>query len=183
MSTSDRRPEQRSSAGFTLLEVMVTLAVVGLTIIPLLTVRENASLMAYRSSHMMKALAYAEQLLAEHMTNPEIIKEQIGYIENDTAFRYELSIENFDLATGRVEEEDDDPNNPYSISSPFAPDDAGVPPGMEQEEELADPNLVRRVKLTIFYPGFDDEEEQVMLEGYIPRASEKDPGSLLNGNG
>jgi prepilin-type N-terminal cleavage/methylation domain-containing protein len=183
MSTSSRPTAARASAGFTLLEIMVTLAVVGLAIIPMLTVRENSAHMAYRSSHMMQALTYAERLLAERMTDPEIVKDQIGFIEEDPAYRYEISIEDFDLATGRVEEEDDDPNSPYSINAPFAPADAGVPPGIEEEEEMNDPNLVRRVKLTVFYPGLDEEEEEkVVLEGYIPRATEKDPGSLLDEN-
>lgn len=167
--------------GFTLLEIMVTLALVGLLIVPLLTVRETAAHIAFRSTHLMKALAFGQELLAERMTDPEIIKDQIGFIEDNPAFRYELSIENFDLATGRVEEEDIDPNNPYSINSPFAPSDAGVPPTPD-EDELNDPNLVRRVKLTIFFPSLDDdEEEKVVLEGYIPRATENDPGSLLDG--
>ncbi|MHC4846026.1 MAG: type IV pilus modification PilV family protein [Planctomycetota bacterium] len=183
MSISNRPIAKRSNAGFTLLEIMVTLAVVGLAILPVLTVREDSAHMAYRSSRMMQALTYAERLLAERMTDPEVLKDRVGFIEDDPAFRYEISIEDFDLATGRVEEEDDDPNSPYSINSPFAPADAGVPPGMEDEEEMNDPNLVRRVKLTIFYPGLDEElEEKVVLEGYIPRATEKDPGSLLDGN-
>ena len=180
MSTSTR--PRRAAAGFTLLEIMVTLAVVGIAIMSALTVREESSHDAYRSTHLMMALTYAQDLLADRMTDPEVLKDQVGIIEEDPAYHYQLSIEKFDLSTGRVDEDDGgDPNDPLSINSQFAPPDAGVPPGAtDDQEDLSDPNLVRRIKVTVTYPGLEDGQEgKVVIEGFIPRATEKEPGTLL----
>src|SRR5258708_5785745 len=93
-----------SAAGFTLIEVMCALAIFALLILPMLTVRQSASNMAYKSGHMMTALAYGERLLAERMTNPDKVKQLQGVIEDDRDYRYELTLEDFDLSTGRVDE-------------------------------------------------------------------------------
>jgi len=165
---------------------MVTLALVALTILPLLELRQQASNMAFRSGHMLQAMTYAQQLLAERATDPELVKERQGVVEEDPVYRYEITIENFDLSTGRVEDESDADNiaaggTNFSSESAFVPKDAGV-----NEADTSDENQaykVRRVKVTVYYPSLEgDTEGKLELEGFTPRAIDPDADSLLKGN-
>ncbi len=171
-------------SGFTLIEVMVTLALVALTLLPLLELRQLASNMAFRSGHMLQAMTYAQQLLADRITDPETLKEREGVIEDDTVYRYEISIENFDLSTGRTEDEDQAHDNAsgstnFSTESAFAPSDSGTNVAETDENQAY---KVRRVKVTIFYPSLEGEsEEQLSLEGFVPRAVDPEADSLLKG--
>ncbi len=176
MSTSaDRR---RRASGFTLLEIMVTVGLVGLCILPLLEVRESASLMAYKSGHQLHALAYAERLLTERLLDPDSVKEEAGVIEEDPVYSWVLTLEDYDLSTGRVVEEEEQDGfsqtSKFSQTSAFtagAPGDAVAP-----EDELADEasqHRVRRVKLTISWPALaGDAPEELVLEGFLPRVHE-----------
>jgi prepilin-type N-terminal cleavage/methylation domain-containing protein len=166
-----RPPRHRppACAGFTLLEVLVTLGIVAVAIVPLLVVRDAAWNVAYRSEHMLKAAAYAEAILAERMTDPDDVKELQAVIEDDPAFHYELTIEHYDLATGRVEVPGDETagGSEFTADSAFAPPDAGGP--LEDEEDLDDPQRVRRFRLKVLYPSMDEDEEgEYLLEGYLP---------------
>ena len=180
MSTSAERAARpvlrapaRAEAGFTLLEVLVTLAIVTLAIMPMLAVRDAAWNIAYRSGHMLRAADYAERILAEHMTDPDDVKEQQGVIEEDPAFEYELTIETYDLSTGRVEEAGDES---FSASSKFSQVPAAGAPdaGLSEDEEAEDsPHRERRFKLHVMYPGLDDDnKEEYVLEGYLPMVKE-----------
>lgn len=169
-------PAHRACAGFTLLEVLITLAIVAGCIVPLLVVRDATWNIAYRSGHMLKAAAYAEQILAERMTNPDEVKEFQGVIEEDPAFEYELTIENFDLATGRVDQPGDEnvsTTSNFTAQSQFAPPDAQAAPDDPQtaEQDFQDPQRVRRFTLRMKYPGLKaDKAEEYVLEGYLPMA-------------
>jgi prepilin-type N-terminal cleavage/methylation domain-containing protein len=162
---------RRACRGFTLLEVLVTLGIVALAIVPLLGVRDAIWNIAYRSGHMLRAAAYAEQILAERMTNPEDVKQYQAAIEEDPAFHYELTIESYDLATGRVDEPGDESTSTtsnFSAESSLLPPDAQAAP---EEDLYDDPLHVRRFTLKVSYPGLDDDqEEEYLLEGYLPMA-------------
>jgi len=181
MSTSaDPRP--RGCAGFTLLEVLVTLAIVASAIVPLLVVRDATWNIAYRSGHMLKAAAYAEAILAEHMTDPDDLREHKGFVEEDPAFHYELTIEGYDLSTGRVDEPEDEDaistTSNFSSQSAFTPSDAAAAPE-EQLDLYKDPQHVRRFRLRVLYPGLDEDREgQYLLEGYLPMAR-KEPENAV----
>jgi len=185
MSTSaDRR---RASSGFTLLEIMVTVAVVGLCILPLLQVREQSSVIAYKSGHLMRALAYGEKMLTERLLDPDKTKDEAGVIEEDPVYAYVLTVEDYDLSTGRVVEEEDDENGfqqdtNFSTTSNFT---SGVPqdaaPTAEDVAAKDSQHRVRRIKLTISWPSLeDDAREEYLLEGFLPPVVEQDEqGSLL----
>jgi hypothetical protein len=140
--------------------------------------------MAFRSGHMLLAMTYAQQLLADRITDPETLKERAGVIEEDPVYRYEISIENFDLSTGRTEEEEEaakeaSGTSVFGTESAFAPPDAG---GTEEQPDENEAYKVRRVKVTVFYPALEGEtEEKLSLEGYVPRAIDPEEDSLLKG--
>jgi len=165
---------RRAQSGFLLLEVMVTVALIGGLLLPILLVRESAQNRAYHSGHLMRAMQYAEILLASAMREPTPAAAQEGYVEDDRAFRYELLIEDWDLATGRSEEEneEDERNEEFGSVSAGAPLDAGI--GGLEEDEREDPHKVRRFEIQVFWPGLElDEEDSVMLEGFLPRVWEE----------
>jgi prepilin-type N-terminal cleavage/methylation domain-containing protein len=173
------RPPRAACAGFTLLEVMVTLAIVVGTIVPLLFIRDAAWNMALRTSNMMRATTYAEELLAEHLLDPDDRKEWPGVVEDDPVFRYEITIETYDLSTGRVESEEQQgfgENSNFSSTSAFVPKDAlEAPPTGAEEAELDNPHRCRRYRIVIHFPGYGEDEEELeyVLEGYAPVAREE----------
>ena len=176
MSTSAEAHPDRGCAGFTLLEVLVTLAIVATAVVPLLAVRDATWNIAYRSGHMLKAAAYAEAILAERMTDPDDLREHKGFVEEDPAFQYELTIESYDLSTGRVDEPEDEDGisttSNFSAQSAFAPPDAAMAPE-EQLDLYTDPQHVRRFRLKVQYPGLEEDRMgEYLLEGYLPMAKE-----------
>ena len=181
-TSSDRR---RGCRGFTLLEVLVTLAIVAAAIVPLLVVRDATWNIAYRSGHMLKAAAYAEAILAARMTDPDEVKDYQAVIEDDPAFSYELTIESFDLSTGRADSEDEqtDPNTGFAVNQAFLPSDAQPAPDDPKLDVYKDPQHVRRFKLKITYPGLEEDRKgEYLLEGFLPMAKkEKDDAAAANG--
>ncbi|MGQ0551868.1 MAG: type IV pilus modification PilV family protein [Planctomycetota bacterium] len=185
MSTSaERRPAPRArparstESGFTLLEVLASLAIVALAVVPMLVTRDQAWNIAYRSGHLLRAANYAQELLAERLDDPERLKDHLGFFDDDPSFRYEISLEDYDLSTGRVIEEDD-PNGfsqetKFSTTSAFMPADAKTVTAAEEDS----PHRVRRVKIKIWYEGLEDgEPSSYVLEGFVPRATEIPPGT------
>ena len=61
------RSRRERCAGFTLLELMVTLAIIGGLMLPLLEAREGSDNKAFRAVHMLRALDYAQNELATRM--------------------------------------------------------------------------------------------------------------------
>lgn len=168
---------------------MATVAVVGICILPMLEMRERASQLAYKSGHMLRALAYGERILTDRMLDPQRVKDEAGLIEEDTAFEYKLTVEVYDLSTGRVVEEKDDSsdfstNTNFATTSGFttgAPGDAG-PVTDETKEDIA--HQVRRVKVTISWPSLQGETpDELVLEGFLPLVEEQlNPDSALGGS-
>jgi prepilin-type N-terminal cleavage/methylation domain-containing protein len=174
--------EPRSAAsGFTLLEIMVCVAIVGLCILPLLEVREQSMRMAYKSGHMLHALAYGDRILAQRMLDVDKAKDEAGLIEEDPSFGYTLTVEDYDLSTGRVVEEKDDQAG-FSTTTGFSTTSAfttGVPqdaaPGPDDVAAADTQHRVRRVKLTITWPALDgDQREELVLEQFIPPVIDED---------
>ena len=175
MPTSAER--RRTQSGFLLLEVMVTVALIGGLILPILLVRESAQNRAYHSGHIMRALQYAEVLLANSMREPTPQSSQEGYVEDDRAFRYEILIEDWDLGTGRSEKEneEDEDNQDFgtnSVGDGSNPLDAGI--GGVEEDDRNNPHKVRRFEVEVFWPGLEpDKEDSLVLEGFLPRIWEE----------
>jgi len=174
MSTSASHERRPGASGFTLLEIMVTVALVGVCILPMLEAREKASHLAYKSGHMMRALNYGQRILTDRMLNSQRVKDESGLVEEDPNYGYQLTVEVYDLSTGRVVEEKDDASQfstttQFSTTSKFtsgAPADAG-PQTDDSDKDLQ--HQVRRVKVTISWPSLEGEQpEQLVLEGFLP---------------
>jgi prepilin-type N-terminal cleavage/methylation domain-containing protein len=172
MSISASR--HRTERGFTLLEIMVTVALVGVCILPLLETRQKASDLAYKSGHMLRALTYGQRMLTDRMLLSQRVKDETGLIEEDPAYEYQITVEVYDLSTGRVVEEKDDAStfsttSQFSTTSKFTngqPADAG-PETDDAEKDKA--HQVRRVKVTISWPSLEgDQPEHLVLEGFLP---------------
>ncbi len=186
MSTSaDNR--RSAVAGFTLLEIMVTVGLVGVCILPLLEVREQASVMAYKSGHLLRALTYGQRILSERLLDPDAAKDEMGVVEEDAVYSYVITLEDYDLSTGRVVDEDDEDG--FSQSTGFSTTSAfgsGVPqdaaPGPEDVSAKDSQHRVRRIKLTVSWPAFEGEaRDELMLEGFLPVVHEEDEQAALTG--
>ena len=164
-----------SERAFTLLEIMLTIAVVGVAVVPVLLIREQSKRQSYQARNANIARTLARELMSEiefHGLDP-----QASQIEGYPGFEYEYEVEQVDLVSGE-EEDEDDRNDPYnqksSDNSVFSgPRDSVFPE--EQEEE--DSYLVRRVKLTIRYPNLKtnggDEPNQLVIETILPALPEE----------
>ena len=181
MPTSAERCPDRvgPQAGFTLLEIMVVVGLLGMVILPILGVREQSSQRAYRSAHMSTALNYAEQLLADAMVMTQERDEYGGPIDGDPEYSYVLTLREFDLSTGlHLDEEADDAlyQDDPDAALAYQPSDADTVPE-EEDEERTNPHRVRRFSIEVFWPRWDapegeeDEEslDSVILEGFLPR--------------
>ncbi len=187
------RPERR--AGFTLLEVMVTIAVVGGSLVAILALREKAQVQMYEARNANIARSLARQFLSEiEFRDPGTQKS--GGFDGYDGFTYTLDIREVDLVTGDDPEDkngdgftkDDKTNSSSkkkksSSSSAFKPGDAVDP----EEDELEYP--VRRVKLTIDYPNLSDSGDQagkahqLVIETILPALPKDDNVTDLTKSG
>ena len=170
----------RRAGGFTLLEVMLTVLIVGITITAFLGVRGRASNLAQRSANHLKALRYAEEIMTDAILSTDLHNEQNGVVEDDAMFRWLLTVEEFDLSTGRAEDDEADVAGGYGeFESAFVPADAGG----EEEDDDENLHLVRRIQVIMTYPGTDEEhDEELTLENYVPRISEDNEFRAFQGN-
>lgn len=183
MRPSAERP-RRACAGFTLLELMLTLAIVGLALVPMLSVREGAQNRAFRTVHMLAALDHAQTELAERVLERLARDEEVhakDQFTSDGTYTYELLVERFDLASGRPEsDEDEDQAGQFTDEFMSRFGDAGLP----EEEAEDDPYLVRHYRLAVTYPDASEKgSATLVLEGFWPlvEAREDDVGLLGGG--
>jgi prepilin-type N-terminal cleavage/methylation domain-containing protein len=183
--------ERHSERGFTLLEVMVAVGLLGFVILPILQVRQVSSRKAYNASHLVIALSHAKQLLADYTLDWREIENLQGEIEEPTGnqrvtqavYTYLITMKEYDLATGLNvydDELDDDVFSDYEQG--LLPGDAGRPPE-DEDEERGNPHRVRRYEITMFWPSWhadesgDDEDDaldQLIIEGFLPRVYEEE---------
>jgi len=184
-TSADRRTEK----GFTLLEVMVAVGLLGLVILPILRVRQIATRSAYNASHLVTALSHAEQLLSDYALNWREIDNLEGEIEEEAGnrrrteavYRYLVTMKEYDLSTGLNvydDEMDDDVFSDYEQG--LLPGDAGIPPE-DEDEERGNPHRVRRYEITMFWPSWganesesdkDESLDELTIEGFLPRVYE-----------
>lgn len=168
---------ERADRGFTLLEIMVTLAIVGGAMVLVLGQRENALIASYQARNANIARSMARELLSELEFHE--LTSNTGSSDKYPGFEYDIEIEEQDLLTGK-EDDDKDPNNDnsgsrFSDKSRFS--DAVDAAEEEEEEEFP----VRRVKLTIHYPNVrrqanGDDRLNLVVETIFPALPQKDDG-------
>ncbi len=167
-----------AQAGFTLLEVMFALLVVGWASAQILQAREVSSNLAFKAGKQIQALQYAEQILARSMLSTDTWNEYESVIEDDPVYRYTLTVEEFNLSTGRASDEDDELN----VSGGFGEFETAFVPGdaATNEEPEFDPHAVRRFKIVMHYPSLlGDQDEELTLETFIPAILDEEQQSNL----
>ncbi len=161
-----------SPAGFTLLEIMVSLLIVGSVALIFLQVQGQSSDKAFIAEKSLMAMRYVDEIIAEHMLDPELYDEAQMIVEDDPMFVYVLTVEEFDLATGRKEDEDEtnlDGGFTAEFQSGFNNDYGGD----EDEDEEDQPHLVRRIHIEMFYPSLGEDPARLEIETFIPRVTER----------
>ncbi|MFH0944078.1 MAG: type II secretion system protein [Planctomycetota bacterium] len=159
--------------GFTLLEIMLTIAVVGIAVVPALLIREQSTRQSYQAQNANIARTLARELMSEiefHGLDP-----QASQIDGYPGFEYEYEMEQIDLISGEADDKENQ-NDPYNRNSSdgaaFSPSDAVFP----SEEVEEDSYLVRRVTLTITYPNLktngEDEPNKLVIETIFPALPE-----------
>ena len=100
-------PAERSNAGFTLLEVLVAMTIVGLGVVTLLEVLSQGLRLGSRSSLYTESITAAEQIMDEFLLRKELSDGTVrGNAENQTRWVLEVR---------RVE----NPLEPRALSSPW----------------------------------------------------------------
>lgn len=159
------------------MEVMAAVFMLGVLLLPLLTIRERATGRVERAHSRFRAIVHAENILTQHLRDPQEVLQGGGEVEDDPYFRYELTIEDWDASTSlpEVDEEDDE----SSLFDEITPGDAGVPPE-DEDEVLFSLHEVRRFEVEVFWPHHEkaDQEESLRLEGFIPRVPD-DRGAVF----
>jgi general secretion pathway protein I len=88
--------KRRSNAGFTLLEIMIALAILGTSLIVLLGLRNRSLATASLSNHMTEAALLAHQQLSDAARFPEIGDQEGAFEETPYRFRQEVRPTPFD---------------------------------------------------------------------------------------
>lgn len=157
-----------SSRGFTLLEIMVTIAVVAFALVPMLLIRERTTVESMTARNFNIARTLARELLTELEFHE--LDSNSGSFENHPLFEYDIEVEEVDLVTGEEDEDDryDDKQDNAEDGSVFTPGDAMFPE--DEEDNRIYP--VRRVKLTLTYPNLRPdsalERNELVIETILP---------------
>lgn len=164
----------RSESGFTLLEIMMTVTLVAIAIIPLLLIRERSVIKSYQAHNANLARMHAREILSE--VEFRGIDQGSGQIDGFPGFSYNVEIQEVDLVTGEDDEDEDSAfSDNNSSSSKYEPQDQTWADDEEDEEKIYP---VRRVTLTLWYPNLDpeagEESLELMIEAIFPPLPEDD---------
>jgi len=167
-------PEQ----GFTLMEIMAAVFMLGVLLLPLLTIKERATSRVERAHARLRALVHAEDMISAARRDPKEHLEEEGRIDGDEWYRYEFTLENWDASTSFADPDEDEDGN-STLFPENAPADAAIPATDAQEE--TDPHKVRRFQIEIFWPHFEhpDQEDSLRFDGFLPRVAEA-RGAVFN---
>ncbi|MBI4878239.1 MAG: type II secretion system protein [Planctomycetes bacterium] len=153
-----------SERAFTLLEIMLTIALVAVAIVPMLRIREQCTRQSYQARNANLARMLARELMSEIEFHG--LDQISGQIDGYPGFSYEAEIQEVDLITGKDEQEDEEKDDPFNSSrdSTYQPADAVWAADREEEKENQE-YPARRVRLTLFYPNVarDASEEPLKL--------------------
>ena len=168
-----RSIRRRRPWGFTLLEVMVSVAILALAVVPMLLTRERCYEMAYKTKIERTLQELAQRQLAQISLNV-IRGEGSGEIEDAPGFSYEYTVTIYDFASGLDENDcQRNGNDGGNLDTSNAPRDA-----VFADEDVKDvgPMMARHVVLKVYAPSEDDESKgkEYDLDTYIPLLLTKD---------
>jgi len=153
------------AAGFTLLEVMVSVAILAVAIVPMLYLRE----VSFHKAMATKALRAAQQLAQDKLSEIALevrSGEGSGAFEGWDDFRFDYTVTLYDFSSGFGDEELDEA---FDLEDRSNPSD-----GLFRDDELKEigPMMMRHVELTVTYSvnlGDDGgEENEYVIDTYMP---------------
>jgi|GEM_PF-3473121 len=166
--TRSSGPQARHRRGFTLLEVMVSVAILGLAVVPMLLTRERCYDIAFdtKISRSLHELAH-HQLAQIAMT--VFRGEGAAEIEGYPGFFYEYSVSIYDFRSGLEEDDEYNNNDRYNegrLDTADAPRDAVF---ADEDVDEVGPLMARHVVLKVFASEeICDERREYVIDTYIP---------------
>jgi prepilin-type N-terminal cleavage/methylation domain-containing protein len=155
---------KRPKGGFTLLEIMVSVAILAMAIVPLLLIRERSYTCALYSHSLRKAQEFAQLQLGKIALEVRT-GEGSGSFEGWENYTFEYKVSLYDFGGGMLAGDED--YDPFGENT--GPGDSVFP---EDDEETFGPMVMRHVELTIFFPSVREEEEDLIneyvIDTYIP---------------
>ena len=153
-----------NSNGFTLLEVMVAVAVLAVSVVPLLLIRERCYDRAIHTQSLRVARQLAEELLTT-ITLEVRSGENSGAFEDWDSYTYEYKVTLYDFSGSYIPDEEND----FEGSDPYDPNDSVF---VNEEDDTFGPMVTRHVEITVFYPSVKTDETDVMneyvIDTYLP---------------
>lgn len=170
-------PPRHGETGFSLLEVLVAIAIVSITVFPLLQISQESQAAAFDAKFSEVATSRIRSMLS-HITahahpgdtaegNFSSMSEEEGFVDEFSydSIRYEWEVEAMDLSLDLLPEEDDEEADPYGTDS----DDV-------EDDEIDDRFRARWVKITVFYLREDGQERELTVETFLPPLPKDDTG-------
>ncbi len=149
--------------GFTLLEVMVSVAILAVAVVPMLLLREES----FQKALYSKSIRVARELAQRQLTQIalEVLEDEgAGNFEDWPDYRYEYKVTLYDFSGG-MSEYDGEYGDSYL-------DDTPSDSVFDDEEEEIGPMVMRHVEIRIFFPSVKQEEEDMdneyVIDTYIP---------------
>ena len=163
-ASKERRPA--GCDGFTLLEVMVAMAILAVSIIPMLLLRENSYHRAMETKRMRVLRELAQRELDTIALNVRY-GDGSGQFEDWSDIRYEYKVTLYDFGAGMGTGEDESGFDSFSGSS--SPNDSVF---ADENQDSYGPMVMRHVELTLYYTAPDESgeemEEKYVVETYLP---------------
>ena len=150
--------------GFTLLEVMVSVAILAVAIVPMLFLREDS----YRKALFTKAVRVAHELAQRQLSVIALevrTGEGAGNFEDWPDYQFEYKVSLYDFSGSMSDKDEEDPYGWYDGSDPS---DSVFADGELKEYG---PMVMRHVELKIVYPSFEGEEAEMseyIVDTYMP---------------
>lgn len=168
-----RLPAPQGRRGFTLVEVAVTLIIVGITLLWVLEGMNRAKMTAAQTHNSKLAAELALQTLAEIESGLywEDIDQQLGLMGNYAeegyeAFAYEVVLGDETFTDASEEEEGTLPHDAFDEKLRKKEEAEREKDDSEEEDEVEE--VYERVKIKVTFPKTTEETPEVILERWIP---------------
>lgn len=151
--------DRQRSKGFTLLEVMVSVAILAVAIVPMLILREDS----YQKAIFTKSLRVAQQLCQRQLSAIALevrTGEGAGNFEDWPDYQFEYKVSLYDFGTGMNDEDEEDEFGWYEND----PNDSVF---ADDELQEISPMMMRHVELKVLYPNYTSGEGEAEVNEYI----------------
>ncbi|MHC4944057.1 MAG: type IV pilus modification PilV family protein [Planctomycetota bacterium] len=154
-----------AARGFTLLEVMVSVAILAIAIVPMLFLREDSFNKAIKTKAERMAQQLAQQLLSQIALEVRAGTHH-GEFEGWSDYQYEYTVTIYDFGSSFGDEDFYDEDDRFYNNDP---DDSVY---LDEDLQSYGPMVMRHVELIVTYPNFVDEEggdgNEYIVDTYMP---------------